>query len=259
MKLLYGAAMRLKGKIAIITGAKSGIGFATVARFASEGAKVILADLRDSQREAEIIAKNGGEAIFFQVDVSNEKEVEALIQKTIAAYSHLDLLVNNAGIELAKKITETTEAEWDHLMNVNLKGVFLCSKAAIPAMRNNGGGIIVNVASELGLVGGSEIAAYCASKGGVVQLTKAMAIDHVADNIRVNCVCPGPVATSLLESIIATSPDPEKERQSIVTKTLMKRLAQPEEIANAILFLSSEESSYMTGSVVAVDGGWTAQ
>jgi NAD(P)-dependent dehydrogenase (short-subunit alcohol dehydrogenase family) len=259
MKLLYGAAMRLKGKIAIITGAKSGIGFATVARFASEGAKVILADLRDSQREAEIIAKNGGEAIFFQVDVSNEKEVEALIQKTIAAYSHLDVLVNNAGIELAKKITETTEAEWDHLMNVNLKGVFLCSKAAIPAMRNNGGGIIVNVASELGLVGGSEIAAYCASKGGVVQLTKAMAIDHVADNIRVNCVCPGPVATALLESIIATSPDPEKERQSIVTKTLMKRLAQPEEIANAILFLGSEESSYMTGSVVAVDGGWTTQ
>jgi NAD(P)-dependent dehydrogenase (short-subunit alcohol dehydrogenase family) len=251
--------MRLLDKVAIVTGAKSGIGLATATRFAAEGAKVVLADLKDCQPEAETIAKGGGEATSSQVDVSNEKASHALIEKAIAAYGRLDILVNNAGIDLAKKVTETTEAEWDRLMNVNLKGVFLCSKAAISAMRPRGGGVIVNVASALGLVGGSEIAAYCASKGGVVQLTKAMAIDHAADHIRVNGVCPGPVATPLLESIIFGAANPEQERQSIVAKTLVKRLAQPEEIANVILFLASEESSYMTGSIVSVDGGWTAQ
>jgi NAD(P)-dependent dehydrogenase (short-subunit alcohol dehydrogenase family) len=250
--------MRLLDKVAIVTGAKSGIGLATATAFAAEGAKVVLADLKDCQPEAETIVKRGGKAISAQVDVSNEKASCALIEKAITAYGRLDILANNAGIDLAKNITGTSEAEWDRLMSVNLKGVFLCSKAAISAMRPQGGGVIVNVASALGLVGGSEIAAYCASKGGVVQLTKAIAIDHVADHIRVNCVCPGPVATPLLESIIAASGDPERERQSIVAKTLLKRLAQPEEIANVILFLASEESSYMTGSIVPVDGGWTA-
>ncbi|HEM60709.1 MAG TPA: SDR family oxidoreductase, partial [Chloroflexi bacterium] len=149
--------------------------------------------------------------------------------------------------------------EWDRLMAVNLKGVLLCSRAAIPIMRSQGQGVIVNVASELGLVGGSEIAAYCASKGGVVQLTKAMAVDHAPDGIRVNCVCPGPVDTPLLASIIQSSADPSAERRSIVEKTLLRRLGHPEEIASAILFLASHESSYMTGSAVLVDGGVTAQ
>ncbi len=181
-----------------------------------------------------------------------------MIGKAVAAYGRLDVLVNNAGIELAKKVTETTEAEWDRLMGVNLKGVFLCSKAAILVMRRLGAGVIVNVASELGVVGGSDIAAYCASKGGVVQLTKAMAIDHAADRIRVNCVCPGPIATPLLESIIAQAGDPERERRSVVDRTLLRRLGEPEEIASVILFLASDESSYMTGALVMVDGGWTA-
>jgi NAD(P)-dependent dehydrogenase (short-subunit alcohol dehydrogenase family) len=251
--------MRLLDKVAIVTGAKSGIGLATATRFATEGAKVVLADLKDCQPEAETIEKGGGEATSSQIDVSNEKASHALIEKAIAAYGRLDILVNNAGIDLPKKVTETTEAEWDRIMNVNLKGVFNCSKAAISAMGPRGGGIIVNVASALGLVGGSEIAAYCASKGGVVQLTKAMAIDHAADDIRVNAVCPGAVATPLLESIIFGSANPEQERQSIIAKTLVKRLAQPEEIANVILFLASGESSYMTGSIVSVDGGWTAR
>ena len=251
--------MRLSGKVAVITGAKSGIGLATAFRFAAEGAKVVVADVRDAQQEVREMTERGTEALFVQVDVSSEPQVKALVEKTVAAYGRLDVLVNNAGIELAKKITDTTEAEWDRLMNVNLKGVFLCSKAAIPAMQRNGGGVIVNVASELGLVGGSEIAAYCASKGGVVQLTKAMAIDHAGDGIRVNCVAPGPISTPLLEAIIDTSSDPEEERRCIVEKTLMKRLGQPEEVANVILLLASDESSYMTGSVVAVDGGWSAQ
>ena len=251
--------MRLKNKVAIITGGKSGIGFATALRFAIEGAKVVIADINNTDQEVQKIKQCGYEASFVQVDISNENQVNTLIEKTFRHYGCLDIVVNNAGIELAKKITDTTEAEWDRLMNVNLKGVFLCSKAAIPAMRRGGGGVIVNVASELGIVGGSEIAAYSASKGGVVQLTKSMAIDHASDGIRVNCICPGPVSTPLLESIINSSSNPEEERRHVVEKTLLKRLAQPEEIANVIAFLASVEASYMTGSVIVVDGGWTAQ
>lgn len=250
--------MNLKGKVVIVTGAKSGIGLATAVRFADEGARVVVADVREASQEVSELAKRGAEAVFVQVDVSNGSQVAALIEKTVAIFGRLDILVNNAGIELAKKVTDTTEAEWERLMNVNLKGVFLCSKSAIPVMQRNGGGVIVNVASELGLVGGSEIAAYTASKGGVVQLTKAMAIDHVSDGIRVNCVAPGPVSTPLLEEIIKSASNSEQERQSIVSKTLLKRLARPEEIANVIVFMASDEASYMTGAIVSVDGGWTA-
>ncbi|MEW6404486.1 MAG: SDR family oxidoreductase [Chloroflexota bacterium] len=251
--------MNLKGKIVIVTGAKSGIGFATAAPFAAEGAKVVVADVREAHQEVGELARQGADVSFIQVDVSNELQVSALIEQTVAAYGRIDILVNNAGIELAKKISDTTEAEWDRLISINLKGVFLCSKAVIPVMRRQHKGVIVNVASELGLVGGSEIAAYSASKGGVVQLTKSMAIDHATDGIRVNCVAPGPIATPLLGAIIASAANPEHERRSIVEKTILKRLGQPEEVANVIVFVASDEASYMTGSVVVVDGGWTAQ
>jgi NAD(P)-dependent dehydrogenase (short-subunit alcohol dehydrogenase family) len=250
--------MRMKDRVSIITGAGSGIGLATAHRFAREGATVVLADCRDASAQAAELATTGVQARFVQTDVSNASQVENLIQQTLSAFGRLDVLVNNAGIELPKKLIDTSEAEWDRLMEVNLKGVFLCSRACIPAMSRQGGGVIVNVASELGLVGGSEIAAYCATKGGVVQLTRAMAVDHAADGIRVNCVCPGPVETPLLEASIQSSSDPEQERRHIVGKTLVKRVGRPEEIANVILFLASGESSYMTGSVVVVDGGVTA-
>ena len=251
--------MRMKDKVAVITGAKSGIGLATARRFAAEGAELVAADVKDASKEVRELVEAGGQARFVQADVSSASHVERLVQEALAAYGRVDVLVNNAGIELPKKVTDTTDSEWDRLMDVNLKGVFLCSRAAIPLMQFQGGGVIVNVASELGLVGGSEIAAYCASKGGVVQLTKAMAIDHAAEGIRVNCVCPGPVATPLLEATIAGSSNPEEERRSILNKTLLKRLGRPDEIANVILFVASDESSYMTGSVVVVDGGCTAQ
>ena len=251
--------MRLEEKVAIITGAKSGIGFATAVRFVAEGAKVVVADIRDAHREVQELTTRGGEALFVEADVSSETQVQALIEKTMTAYGRLDVVVNNAGIELAKTVLNTSEQEWDRLMDVNLKGVFLCCKAAVPVMQRQGGGVIINVASELGLVGGSQIAAYSASKGGVVQLTKAMAIDHASDHIRINCVCPGPVETPLLETIIESSSNPEQERRSILEKTLLKRVGRPEEIANVILFLASQEASYMTGSVVVVDGGWTAR
>jgi len=251
--------MILKNKVALITGAKSGIGLATAKRFASEGAKVILSDIKEASKETEKIRQGGGEACFFPVDVSKIREVQAVFEKVIKAYGCLDILINNAGIELAKTVTETTLEEWDHLMDVNLKGVFLCSKAAIPLMKSRGGGIIVNVASELGLVGGAEIAAYCASKGGVVQLSRAMAIDHASDHIRVNCVCPGPVDTLLLRKILKSSKNPKQEREHIINSIPLRRIAKPEEIANVILFLASDESSFMTGAAVAVDGGWTAR
>jgi len=251
--------MRMKDKVAVITGAKSGIGLATARRFAAEGAELVAADVKDASKEVRELVEAGGQARFVQADVSSASQVETLVQEALSAYGRVDVLVNIAGIELSKKVTDTTDSEWDRLMDINLKGVFLCSRAAIPLMQRQGGGAIVNVASELGLVGGSEIAAYCASKGGVVQLTKAMAIDHAAEGIRVNCVCPGPVATALLEATIAASFNPEEERRSILNKTLLKRLGRPDEIANVILFVASDESSYMTGSVVVVDGGCTAQ
>jgi len=244
--------------VAVITGAKMGIGLATAARFVADGAKVVLADIRDATEEADRLSGEGDAATFVEADVSSAASVEALVQATLATYGRLDILVNNAGIELARTVPDTTEADWDRLMAVNLKGVFLCSRAALAVMRRQREGAIVNVASELGLVGGSEIAAYSASKGGVVQLTKSMAIDHASEGIRVNCVAPGPVATPLLEAIIASAENPERERHSILSKTLLKRLAEPAEIASVIAFLASGEASYMTGSVVVVDGGWTA-
>ena len=251
--------MRLEGKVAIITGAASGIGYATASRFAAEAARVVLSDIADASRQTGALVKSGYDATFLKADVSDARNVNELIEMTVAKYGRLDILINNAGVELTRKASETDEADWDRLMSVNLKGVFLCSKAAIAAMRQIGGGAIVNVSSELGLVGAPDLAAYCASKGGVVQLTRAMAIDHAADGIRINCVCPGPVGTPLLERIIASAADPAKERQRSIEKTLMKRLGRPEEIANVILFLASEEASYMTGSVVVVDGGVTAE
>lgn len=251
--------MRLAGKVAIITGAGSGIGLAAARLFAAEGARVLAADRLDPTEIATTIAAQGYVCVPATVDVRDASAVDQLVERAVARFGRLDVLVNNAGVDLPKTVPDTSDLEWNEVIDVNLKGVFLCSRAAIKAMRLTGGGVIVNVASELGVVGGSSLAAYCASKGGVVQLTKAMAIDHAGENIRVNCVCPGPVETPLLQSIIDGATDRAAELADIIDRTLMKRLGEPDEIARALLFAASDDSSFMTGSVLVVDGGWTAQ
>ena len=251
--------MRFAGKTAIVTGARSGIGLATTRRLATDGATVIMADVRDADDEAAGIIESENSVRFMLTDVSQESQVRALVDEVVSSHDRVDILVNNAGIAFARTVPDTTLDEWDRLMNVNLKGVFLCSRAVIPIMQRQGCGVIVNVSSEQGLVGASENAAYTATKGGVIQLTKSMAIDHGQDGIRINCVCPGPVKTPLFDGFVESVEDPEAELRSFVEATILKRLGRPEEIASVIAFLASDESSYMTGSIVVVDGGLTAQ
>ncbi|MDE0417322.1 MAG: glucose 1-dehydrogenase [bacterium] len=250
--------MTFAGKTVIVTGAGSGIGFAATQRFAADGATVIMADVRDAGEEAAQLAAAGNDVRFVRTDVSREAEVQALIDGVVSCNGGVDVLVNNAGIVLARTVLDTTLDEWDRLLDVNLKGVFLCARAVIPVMRQQNRGVIVNVASEQGLVGTATNAAYTATKGGVIQLTKSMAIDHGGEGVRINCVAPGPVKTPMIDAFLASVEDPQAELRGFVDATILKRLGRPEEIANVIAFLASDEASYMAGSVVVVDGGLTA-
>jgi NAD(P)-dependent dehydrogenase (short-subunit alcohol dehydrogenase family) len=246
---------RLEGKIALVTGAASGIGRAVAIVFAREGAKVVVADIVDTKgaETVKIIKEEGGDAIFVHADVSRPSDAEAMVKAAVERYGRIDVLHNNAGIPLVKTVTETTEEEWDRIIDVNLKGVFLGSKYAIKQMQKQGGGAIINTASNFGLIGSPNWPAYCASKGGVVLLTKAMAIDHSPDNIRVNCICPGNINTPMLEFAVASSKDPKSAR------ALMGRIAQPEEVAYLALYLASDESKYCTGASFVIDNGETAR
>ncbi len=253
--------MRLAGKVSVITGAGSGIGQAAAVLFAQEGAKVVVADIkRDAAAEtARMIRGSGGEATAVEVDVTDGPAVQRMFHETVRIYRRLDVLVNNAGFGFAATVEQTDEADWDRLMAVNLKGVFLGCKYGIPIMREGGGGAIVNTASTLAIVGVGSRAAYCASKGGVAALTRAMALDHVCDNIRVNCVAPGTIETPYFTEIFAKSPDPVGLRKTLEDRQAMQRLGKPEEVAHAMLYLASDESSFVTGSMLVVDGGWTAR
>jgi len=253
--------MRLEGKGAIITGASAGIGQATALLFAREGARVVVADVCEErgQETLKAIQAEGGEAILVQVDVSDPGQVADLLKETVKAYDRLDILVNNAGIYFQGTAVEVSNAQWDQLMAVNLKGVFYCSREAVPFMREAGGGAIVNVASEAGLVAVPGQIAYNVSKSGVIMLTKSMAIDHADDNIRVNCICPGTTETPLVREALARAPDPAAARRKLESSRPQDRLGQPEEIAEGILYLASDASPYATGAVLSVDGGYTAQ
>lgn len=253
--------MRLAGKIAIITGAGSGIGHEAAKLFASEGATVVVAD-RDGNaagRVANEIAGAGGIAEAVAVDVTREGEVRSLVEGVAAKHGRIDVLVNNAGYGFAGTVVNTTEEDWDALMAVNVKGVFLGCKYAIPVMERQGGGAIVNTASTVAMVGITDRAAYVASKGAVAALTRAMALDHVKANIRVNCVAPGTIESPYFSEIFANAENPVELRRGLEQRQAMERLGKPIEIARAILFLASDESSFCTGTTLVADGGWTAR
>lgn len=251
--------MGLNGKVAVVTGAASGIGRAVSRRLRAEGVRVVMADIvrPDAPSDDANQVEHGDD--FLRTDVTCREQVAALLDHARTRHGSLDILVNNAGVPLARSVVDTTDEDWDRVMGVNLRGVFLCAQTAVGHMRRQGHGVIVNVASELGTVGARDCAAYCASKGGVIQLTRAMAVDHGAEGIRINCVCPGPVETPLLNAFLDATGDRERAAEQTSGDTLLGRLGRPEEIAGVIAFLASSDASYMTGAVVIVDGGVTAR
>ena len=253
--------MRLAGKVALVTGAGSGIGRAIAQLFVKEGAKVTIVDCDSAsgQRTVEDVCAYGGDALFCHADVSKNGDVQSAVAATVARYGKLNMLVNNAAVQVLAKLVDTTEEVWDRIHSVNLKGVFLGCKYAIPAMIKSGGGSIVNIASVLGLVGDPDLAAYCAAKGGVISLTKVAALTYGTQGIRVNCICPGDVETPLVQSYFDKDTDPAKLRQEVYTKYALRRIATPDEIANAALFLASDQSSFVTGSTLVVDGALTVK
>ncbi len=253
--------MKLGNKIAIVTGSAMGIGKGIAKVFVREGAKVVLADINaDVGRETESeLKKSGGDVFFVRCDVSSEEQVKALIEATIQKYDRLNVLVNDAGIGVYKSVLDATAEEFDRCIAVNLRGVFLCCKYAIPHMQVAGGGSIVNIASVHSYQNVGGTAPYAASKGGVVALTRVMAIDYGPDKIRVNAICPGWIDTPLIHGIFAGDPDPAKARQAVERRQVLGRLGKPEEIGEAAAFLASDESSYITGASLMVDNGMTAQ
>jgi meso-butanediol dehydrogenase/(S,S)-butanediol dehydrogenase/diacetyl reductase len=253
--------MRLKDKVCIITGGGSGIGRAACLLFAREGARLSVVDKR--KEAAEAVAAEckaaGAEATAIPADVSRSADARRLVEETVRVFGRLDVLVNNAGYGIAGTVVDTDEDDWDALMAVNVRGVFLCTKYAIPAMKAGGGGTIVNTASVVAAVGIRNRAAYCASKGAVAALTRAVAIDHVADGIRCNAIAPGTIDTPYFDDILRKSPDAAAVRKGLEARQLLGRLGRPEEIAAGMLFLASDESSFATGSILTIDGGMTAQ
>lgn len=253
--------MRLTDKVSIVTGGASGIGLATCEVFAREGAKVVIADrdLPAAQKAAASIVQNGGKAIAVQCDVSQSDSVINMIKATVDAYGRLDVIVNNAGYGIAGSLSETSDEDWEALMAVNVRGVFLCCKHAIKQMQKNGGGAIVNVASVVAAVGIRNRAAYVASKGAVAAVTRSIALDYVSSKIRCNAIAPGTIDTPYYTEILAKAADPVAIRQGLEARQPLGRLGTPEEIANGILFLASDESAFATGSILTIDGGMTAQ
>ncbi len=247
-----------KNKVALVTGAASGIGLATAMAFIREGAKVVLADVTVDAGEsaARKVRENGGDAVFVRADVSNAAEVEALVRKTVDTYGRLDCAVNNAGIEgIFAPTADCTEENWDRVISINLKGCWLCMKHEIIQMLSQGGGSIVNISSIAGLVGFVNIPAYTASKHGMIGLTRTAALEYAKKNIRVNAVCPGVIRTAMVDRVIGGSAEVEAQYTAMEP---VGRLGTPEEVAESILWLASDQSSFVTGTYLVVDGAMTA-
>jgi len=249
--------MRLENKVALISGGARGMGAVEAKLFAKEGAKVIIGDmLEDEGRKVEAeINEAGGECAFVVLDVSDEDAWRKAVDDAVSRYGKLDILVNNAGIYRAHNVEETTADEWDQVMDINAKGVFLGTKHAIPAMREAGGGSIVNISSVAGLTGSKVTSAYNASKGAVRLLTKSTAIQYAADGIRANSVHPGTIETPMTEGFLAD----DAARQDRMDRTPIGRLGRPEDVAYGALYLASDEASFVTGSELVIDGGRTAE
>ena len=252
--------MRFENKVAIITGAGKGIGWGIAKVFSKEGAKVVVVDCDEEagEKTAEEIRQSGGDAIFVKCDVSNEEQVKAMVQATIDKYGRIDVLVNNAGIGGPRSVLEATSDDWERVLGVNLKGVVLCSKYAIPHMQAVGEGAIVNISSVHAVATRRRQAPYAASKGAVTALTRNMALDF-APAIRVNAIAPGWVLTPAVLSIFDRYDDPVEQRRLVEEAQPMKRLGQPEDIGHAAAFLASDEASFITGTQLFVDGGLTAE
>ena len=251
---------KLGGKVAVITGAASGIGHASALLFAREGAAVVVADLDPEAGEeaAARVREEGGEAVFVPVDVADSGQVERMVRCAVEAFGRVDVLFNNAGVNFPATVVDVGEKAWQRSLDVNLKGVMLGCRHAIPEMLKAGGGSIINTASMLGLVASPRQAPYSAAKGAVVMLTRQVAIDYAQRNIRVNCLCPSEVNTEMNRRFIEQSPDPAAELRRVLARIPMDRMAEPEEVAAAALFLASDDSSYITGVALPVDGGLTA-
>ena len=251
---------RLDGKVAVITGATSGLGRAGAVRFAAEGAKVVASSRREAEGKEVVreIEDAGGRATFVACDVTREDDVRDLIAAAEETYGEVDILYASAGVMFAGSAPNTTEEVWHQTIEVNLGGTFRLAKYGISALERAGGGSVILTASELGLVGTSRAAAYCASKGGVINLTRALAIDCAPLGIRVNAICPGPIETPMLRDWFNAEPDPAKAERAQIEPVLLKRIGRPSEIADAAVHLASDASSYMTGAHIVVDGGATA-
>jgi len=253
--------LKLKGKTAVVTGGAMGIGKAIARLFATEGCRVVIADLNegkgaDTQREIE---QKGGSCLFIKTNVARADEVRIMAQKAISFYGTINILVNNAAIWRPGKVTDLTEEVWDQVLNTNLKGIFLVSREIIPQMQKKGGGSVINIASVAGLVGAREAVAYSASKGGVINLTRTMALDFAPENIRVNCICPGMIDTAQGDTVVAHyAPEKDPKEAKVTWQPLHKR-GVPEDIASLALYLASDDSAFMTGSIVVIDGGLTAE